>query len=133
MEAASLLVKMITELRYTMDKLAERSILVDTGQYKPKCQNRTFADMENEIARDLTQMPLYHARVKLVEGEAEIKTVDPLPDINESNLDLRITLLQRQMIQLGYCRDYKDVEKEIRERQERWRSSGSEEPPPTSY
>jgi hypothetical protein len=133
MESARAFVDMLTELRYTMDKLAERPILVDTGQYQPKYQNRPYADMENEIARDLTQMPLYHARVKLVEGEAEIKTVDPLPDINESNLDLRITLLQRQMIQLGYCRDYKDVEKEIRERQERWRSSGSEEPPPTYY
>jgi hypothetical protein len=54
MEAAKRLVAMITELRYTMATLAKDPILVDTGQYQPKYQPRTYADMENEISRDLT-------------------------------------------------------------------------------
>jgi hypothetical protein len=57
------LVNMVRELRYTMQVLAKEPIMVDTGQYKPKYQNRTYADMENEIARDLTQQPNYQAKV----------------------------------------------------------------------
>jgi hypothetical protein len=72
MESARRLVNMITELRYTMAVLSEQPILVDTGQYQAKFQNRTFADMENEIARDLTNQPNFQARVKLLSGEHTI-------------------------------------------------------------
>src|SRR5205823_7395525 len=72
--ATTAAVKMMTELRYTMDMLAQYPILVDTGQYQPKYQNRTFADMENEIARDLTQQPNFQAKVKLLSGEHVIQT-----------------------------------------------------------
>ncbi|MGH8715841.1 MAG: type IV secretory system conjugative DNA transfer family protein, partial [Burkholderiales bacterium] len=141
MESASRLVKMIRELRYTMVVLAKEPVLVDTGQYQPKYQNRTFADMENEIARDLTNQPNFQAKVKLLSGECVIKTNDLPSVLHGELLTARIERIKKQMRTLGYCKYYKDVEKEIRERQERLKSVTasqkvnvtSDEPPPTHY
>ncbi|MGI0034870.1 MAG: type IV secretory system conjugative DNA transfer family protein [Nitrososphaera sp.] len=74
MESASRVIGMIRELRYTMEALSREPILVDTGQYEPRFQNRTFSDMENEIARNLTNQPNFQAKVKLLSGECVIKT-----------------------------------------------------------
>jgi hypothetical protein len=57
-----------------MNIFTQYPVLVDTGQYQPKYQNRTFADKENEISRDLTQQPNLQAKVKLLAGEHVIKT-----------------------------------------------------------
>jgi hypothetical protein len=143
------LVNMITELRYTMDVLAHYPILVDTGQYQPKYQNRTYADMENQIARDLTQQPNFQAKVKLLAGEHVIQTKNTPPGLTGSQLVQRIAQIQAQT-RKNYCKPRLEVEKEIRERQEKWRSGASttsrstlrlpseeppplEDPPPTSY
>jgi hypothetical protein len=147
--AAAAAVKMITELRYTMDVLAQQPILVDTGQYQPKYQNRTYADMENQIARDLTQQPNFQAKVKLLAGEHVIQTKNTPPGLTGSQLVQRIAQIQAQT-RKNYCKPRLEVEKEIRERQEKWRSGASttsrstlrlpseeppplENPPPTSY
>ena len=138
---------MITELRYAMAVLVENPILVDTGQYQPKYQNRTFADMENEISRDLTQQPNFQAKVKLLAGEHNIQTKNTPPGLTGLQLEERIAHIQTQT-RNNYCKPREAVEKEIRERQERWRygSSGTkttnpqaghgkaaDEPPPTHY
>jgi hypothetical protein len=142
-------VNMITELRYAMAILAEHPILVDTGQYQPKYQNRTYADMENEISRDLTQQPNFQAKVKLLAGEHVIQTKESPPGLTGAQLAERIAQIQTQTRE-NYCKPRLEVEKEIRERQERWRSGASttsrstlrlpseeppplEDPPPTSY
>jgi hypothetical protein len=147
--AAIAVVNMITELRYTMAILAEHPILVDTGQYQPKYQNRTYADMENEISRDLTQQPNFQAKVKLLSGEHVIQTKNSPPGLTGSQLTQRIAQIQTQT-RKNYCKPRLEVEKEIRERQEKWRSGASttsrstlrlpseeppplEDPPPTSY
>jgi hypothetical protein len=147
--AAIAVVNMITELRYTMAILAEHPILVDTGQYQPKYQNRTYADMENEISRDLTQQPNFQARVKLLAGEHTIQTKNSPPGLTGSQLAERIAQIQTQT-RKNYCKPRLEVEREIRERQEKWRSGASttsrsglrlpsekppplENPPPTSY
>lgn len=145
--AAIAVVNMITELRYTMAILAEHQILVDTGQYQPKYQNRTYADMENEISRDLTQQPNFQARVKLLAGEHVIQTKNSPPGLTGSQLAERIAQIQAQT-RKNYCKSRLEVEKEIRERQERWRygSNGTktsdsnkrpgraaDAPPPTHY
>jgi hypothetical protein len=124
------LVNMVTELRYTMATLAQYPILVDTGQYQPKYQNQTFADMENEISRDLTQQPNFQAKVKLLSGEHVIRTKDSPPGLTGSPLAERIARIQAQT-RKNYCKPRAEVEKEIRARQEKWRSGTSEDPPPT--
>src|SRR5205807_616782 len=96
MATARRVVNMITELRYAMDMLAQYPILVDTGQYQPKYQNRTYADMENEISRDLTQQPNFQARVKLLAGEHVIQTKDSPPGLTDAQLEDRIARIQAQ-------------------------------------
>jgi hypothetical protein len=140
-QAAIAFVNMITELRFAMAVLSQQPILVDTGQYQPKYQNRTFADMENEISRDLTQLPNFQAKVKLLAGEHIIQTKGSPPGLTGSQLVERIAQIQTQT-RKNYCKPREVVETEIRERQEKWRSQvpdspqrtpPSEEPPPTSY
>jgi hypothetical protein len=147
--ASAAAVKMITELRYTMAMLAQHPILVDTGQYQLKYQNRTYADMENQIARDLTNQPNFQAKVKLLAGEHVIRTKDSPPGLTGSQLAERLAQIQAQT-RKNYCKSRLEVEREIRERQEKWRSGASttsrsglrlpseeppplEDPPPTSY
>jgi hypothetical protein len=121
---------MIIELRYTMDMLAQYPILVDTGQYQPRYQNRTFADMENQIARDLTQQPNFQARVKLLSGEHIIQTKKSSQGLTGSQLEDRIARIQAQTRQ-NYCKPRIEVEREIRERQERLKTVENK-PNPTS-
>jgi hypothetical protein len=130
-QAAIAAVNMIREFRHTMKVLAEYPILVDTGQYKQKYQDRTYIDMENEIARNLTQQPNYQAKVKLLSGEYDIRTKDMPRDMVGNELTERIKQVKKQMRVCGYCRYYKDVEKEINERMKRWKVRKSDEPPPT--
>jgi hypothetical protein len=118
MDAAKRLVAMITELRYTMATLANHPILVDTGQYQPRYQNRTYQDMENQIARDLTQQPNFQARVKLLSGEHTIQTKNFPSLLTGTLLQARIAQIQAQT-RRTYCKPRQTVETEIRERQER--------------
>jgi hypothetical protein len=146
-EAAMAFITMVTELRYTMALLAQQPILVDTGQYQPKYQNRSFADMENEISRDLTQQPNFQAKVKLLSGEHVIKTKDTPLGLAGSELTERIARIQAQT-RIKYCTARSEVERQIYERQHELRvaaarqtlptldkvtASASEEPPPTYY
>jgi hypothetical protein len=117
-------VNMIKELRYTMDTLTTYPILVDTGQYKPKKQDRTHLEMENEIANRLTQQANYQAKVKLLDGEHAVRTKEPLRSTYGSGVTTRISQIKARMRQEGRCKHYLDVEKEIRERQAKWRDGG---------
>ena len=128
--ASAAAVKMITELRYAMDALAQHPILVDTGQYQPKYQNRTFADMENQIARDLTNQPNFQAKVKLLSGEHVIQTKESPPGLTGAQLAERIAQIQTQT-RKNYCKPQLEVEREIRERQERLKAVENK-PNPTS-
>lgn len=129
---AEAMVTMIHELRYCLGALAKAPILVDTGQYQAKYQNRTFADMENEISRDLTQQQNFHAKVKLLTGEYTIRT-KPAPETLTANaLTERIDAIKKHMRTLGYTRHYLEVEREIRDRQERLHGIIAEPPPATN-
>src|SRR5437763_14224589 len=103
--------------------------------------------MENEIARDLTNQPNFQAKVKLLSGEHVIRTKNSPPGLTGSQLAERIAQIQAQT-RKNYCKPRLEVEKEIRERQERWRyerqgtktsepqprhGRAADEPPPTHY
>jgi hypothetical protein len=123
---------MIKELRYTMDTLASDPILIDTGRYIPRYQQRLYSDMEGEIANRLATQPNYQATVKLLTGEHIIQTRPLPPGLNTAQLSDRIRRIKRQMLELGYTRAHRQVEAEIRSRQERLRREAGSEPPPTS-
>jgi len=116
-----------------MDVLAREPIMVDTGRYQPKYQNRTYQDMENQIARDLTNAPNYTARVKLVNAGEYTITTEPAPEtLSGTALTERIQAIKRHMRTLGYTRHYTEVEQEIRERALRLLGIGAEPPPATT-
>jgi hypothetical protein len=117
-DKATKLVNMIRELRYAMGMLSGYPVLVDTGQYQPKYQTRTFSDRENEIARDLTTQQNFQAKVKLLGGEHVIQTQKPPAGLTGSPLAERIDQIQAQT-RKNYCKPRLEVECEIRERQER--------------
>jgi len=131
-ERGPLFVQMLTRLRQTMAILVKEPILVDTGQYQPKYQQRTYADMENQIANEIAQLDNFHARVKLLSSEHVIRTHPAPHGLTGELLTARIHRIKRQMRFLGYVRDYREVEHEIRERHDKLRGgASSDEPPPT--
>ena len=128
--------EMIKDLRHTMKTLAEYPIEVDTGQYRPKLQPRQHMDMENEIANSLSQRPDYQAKVRMRSGEYDIQTNQKPSGLSGSGLIARINQIKARMRKERYCRSCLEVEKEIRERQERWKDGGARGqkpggPPPT--
>ena len=140
-------IDMLTLLRQTMAVLAKGPILVDTGQFQPKYQMRTYADMEGEIANSLANQENYHAKVKIVNaGEFTVKT-RPAPDgLTGDALTERIQAVKRHMRALGYTRHYTEVMEELRKRQEQLLGLGNtpdededsdgdgpDEPPPGSF
>jgi hypothetical protein len=113
------IVTMLTELHYVLSVLQKYPIMVDTGQYQPKYQNRTYQDMENQIARDLANAPNYTAKVKLVNGgEYVIRTKPAAETLTGDALAERIEAIKRHMRALGYTRHYTEVQEEIKKRQE---------------
>jgi hypothetical protein len=90
--------------------------------------------MAGERANELSQMPPFHARVKLLSGEHVIRT-NPAPQgLTGDLLEARLTRIKRQMRFLGYTRPAAEVEEEVRKRQERLRGgAGSDDPPPTRF
>jgi hypothetical protein len=121
-------INLVTEFRYAMSVLSQRPALIDTGQYSPRYERRTYADMEREIARDLTQLPNFHAKIRLLGGEGFIRT-QPLPqECNQRALQRRIDRIKARMraSQVGYCRDFRDVENEINLRHQQWQRGDKE-------
>jgi hypothetical protein len=129
-------VEMIRDLRHTMRTLTDYPVEVDTGQYKPKLQPRQHLDMENEIANSLSQRPDFQAKVRMRSGEYDIQTNQKPSGISGSALTVCIDGIKRRMRREGHCRSYLEVEREISERQERWKDRGTRGqrpggPPPT--
>jgi hypothetical protein len=138
---AQALVSLITELRYCMTALGNAPILTPTGEMRPKIQPRMYADMTNQLANELTMLPNYTARVRfLSSGEHVLKTRPLPPPVSEAVLGERIAGIKRRMWSEGLTRWYKDVEKEICEREVLWRGETpggtgrrGAKAPPTSY
>jgi hypothetical protein len=131
-EKAFQLITLIAELRYTMDKLADEPILIDIGRYMPRYRQRAHKDMADEIGNRLSMQPNYQANAKLLTGEHIIKTKPLPPNLNSSNLSDRTKRIKRQMLELGYCLDHRQVEEQKNTRQERLRRVEGEEPPSTT-
>jgi hypothetical protein len=122
--------------RNCIEALAAEPIMVDSGKYQmlPGTQ-RSFSDMQNEIANTLKNLPPYHAKVKLVTSRAGQETVcehtirTPIKDTGLSGQALlaRIDRIQRQT-RARYCTPREEVQKAIRARQDQ--RPGPIHPPP---
>ena len=129
--------------------LSQRPILtMDSGEYEQDKRTSThyimhaqrpYADMLNEVASQLTNLPLYTARVRMTTeaGQVEhtIRTLEAERGIGRTALQERIARIQEHNRTpdergISYCRLRQEVEEEIRKRQEQYREP-PEEPPIT--
>jgi hypothetical protein len=127
-------VRMLKSLREAMAILATDPILVDTGQFQPKYQLRTYQDQENIVSNELNQLSNYTAKVRLLTGEHTIKT-RPAPSlISEREVEARIRTIKQRLLREGYTRSAAAVEEEVSKRHEALRRRpGGEGPQPPNH
>jgi hypothetical protein len=126
-------------------------ITIPSGQHQPRRRQqliprpektlphprRLEQDMVAEMARVLTNLPLYTARVKTTTGqgleEHTIRTLDPKKDADRplfgQALQDRLARIKKQNIDHGYLRERATVEEEIRQRQDQYSQPPEDEPP----
>jgi hypothetical protein len=110
--------RMLRDLREALAVLAREPILVDTGHYTDKYQMRTYQDEENRIANEISQLPNYHAKVRLLTGEHTIRT-NPAPLLlAEHEVEARIRRIKERMQREGVTISAAAVEEAIRKRHE---------------
>ena len=129
-ERASAFLRMLRSLREVMAILAHEPVLVDTGEHPQRFRPRSYADAAASIANELAQMNHFTARVKLLSGEHLMRTNPPPQGVSAAELAARLRTVKERMLALGYCRDAREVVREVAERHEQLRQA-QEEPPPT--
>ena len=108
--------------------LADDPIVSGSGNYQsiPGAQ-RTYQDMQNEIASRLANLPKYTAFVKVSPDErtieSTIKTVEPEFGIGRKKLEARKQQIKEQNLHAGYLRKHEEVEEEILTRQSNCRGT----------
>jgi hypothetical protein len=129
--AATAFLRVLKTFRETLAVLAQEPILTDTGLFQPKYQLRTYQDQENLVANELSQLPNYHAKVRLITGEHTIRTNPAPPAVSERKLEARIRAIKQHMLAEGVTKSAVAVEEEVRKRHEalRQRPPGDRPPP----
>jgi hypothetical protein len=124
-------VRMLRSLREAMAILARDVILVDTGQFQPKYQLRTYQDQDNLVSNTLSQLPNFHAKVRLLTGEHTIKTRPAPALVSEQQVEARIQVIKQRMLREGYTKSAAAIEEEVAKRHEALRRRpGGEGPQP---
>jgi hypothetical protein len=123
-------VRMLKSIREAMAILARDPILVDTGQFQPKYQLRTYADQENLVANELSQLPNYHAKVRLLTGEHTIRTNPPPSLVSEREVEERIRAIKERMLLEGYTKSAAACDEEVAKRHELLRQRPASDNPP---
>lgn len=108
----------VTSLRQLMEVLAEQPILVDSGQHEPiYATPRSYADVQNQIATDLANLPPYTAKCKVGHTEVVLQTLPLEAGISDEAFMLRSERIQERT-RMRYCKERSLVEDEILTRQE---------------
>jgi Type IV secretion-system coupling protein DNA-binding domain len=110
---------MLTELAYCIGVLASEPLLAPTGQFVPQMRQRSYQDQENLISNTLSsQLPNFHAKVRILTAEHTIKTRPGPKLISEPEVEERIRAIKERMLSLGYTRDARAIEEEVAKRHE---------------
>jgi hypothetical protein len=120
---------MLKALREVMAILSREPILVDTGQFQPKYQLRSYQDQENLVANEVSQLRNYTAKVKLLSGEHTIKTHPAPAMLPEREVEARIRAIKERMLREGVTRSAHAIEEEVRKRHEALRQRPPDVPP----
>ena len=128
---AERIVTMLTELRHVLTVLSECLVMVDTGQYVPQYRQRSYQDQENLIANELSQLPNFHAKARLLTREHTITTRQTPKLVSEPEVEARIRAIKQRMLSLGYTRAAQVVEEEVAKRHELLRQRPPDVVPPS--
>jgi hypothetical protein len=126
----------IITFRFSPNALEREPIKVTSGKYDEKLKvERTQADLITEMGQELANLPRFTAYAKVIEERNGIQSVLKRK-INTSltpSFQGYPRYIKDKVIESGHqlCKERSQIEEDLRQRQERWRSSGSEEPPPT--
>jgi hypothetical protein len=123
--------------------LEKNPVKVPSGKYEEKLKvERTQADLIAEMSQELANLPRFTAYAKVIEEKegaqtvwrGKIKTL-PLPPWQETPIrhDESFPEIESHVTECGhkFCKERVQIEEEIRQRQEKWRGSAPDEPPPT--
>jgi hypothetical protein len=110
-----------------MEELMRDPIMTESGSYEPVYRDisvRTYADVKNEYALKISNLPNFHAIVKLAEtpGMRFITTIEPEAPDKRYREPNRQAIIENCLAK-GYLRKREDIEEEIARRQQT--------PPPT--
>jgi hypothetical protein len=135
-------VRLLRLLRQALEVLCRQPITADTGESPTVFSPRSMADGAAVLANAMTRTDNYICRVKLPSGEEHQIRTYPAPEgVTADALASRLQAVKERMLELGYCRYARDVEKEVEERHEALRRPDGErprrrrdrEPPPPAY
>jgi hypothetical protein len=96
---------------------------------------RTYADVLNEVASQLTSLDDYLARVRFKDAEGKrvehtIRTLRPEAGLQGKAFQERLDSIKQQNIDNGYVRERAKVEAEIKLRQEQFSKPPEDDEPP---
>jgi hypothetical protein len=126
----SAFIRMHTALRQTLGVLAKDPLLTDTELFQPKYQLRSYQDQENLVSNELSLLPNYTAKVRLLSGEHTIKTRPAPRLVPEQEVEARIRAIKERMLRQGYTTPAAEVEEEVRKRHELLRRRPDDDAPP---
>ena len=124
------LLRFLKILRAAMEALSKEPIMTDTGLFQPKYQLRTYKDQENLVANELSQLPNFHAKVRLLTTEYTIRTNPPPPGVSDEEVKARIRAIKQQMVFFGLTKSGAAIDEEVRKRHEALRERPDEDNPP---
>jgi len=126
-------IAMLKSLRQTMEILGKEPVLVDSGQYRPIYRQRSFNDVEAEVANLIKTQDNYVARVKVLTSEHTIRTAPPPPLLPDEQINDRINYIKNNMLNLGLCKPAHEVEEEVRLRHEKLLAPDQNDSPPPTH
>jgi Type IV secretory system Conjugative DNA transfer len=129
----SAFIRMYTALRQTLGVLAKEPLLTDTGLFQPKYHLRSYKDQENLVANELSQLPNYTAKIRLLSGEHTITTRPAPVMVSEQEVEARIKAIKQRMLRDGVTRPALEIEEAVRKRHETLRQRPASDAPPSDH
>jgi hypothetical protein len=113
----------IEAIREIGQYLADNPLMTNSAQQEPIYDRpRTHADVRDELANQLANLPNHHARCKiLLDGkpvEGVIKTNLADPPVSQPEFARRMERIRAIYLENGYGRERSEVQKEIMRRQQ---------------
>jgi hypothetical protein len=106
------------QVRQVMRELALSPVEMDSGLMQEVPTEISSSEVERRIANDISQLPNFTARIRLVSGEYTITTIKSTEMISQEALEKRKEQIRKNNLKNGHLRRATEVEEEIIQRQQ---------------